>query len=358
MSDTNIIGKVQTVLGVIDAEELGITLPHEHILTDARVFFIEPTDPTEKILAYQPVSQENLWWVRTHRLNNLDNYIQNNEEILINELMLFKQAGGNTVVDVSCIGLGRNPLGLKRIAQATGLNIIMGAGYYVGVSHPPELAGMTELEIAREIIKDITIGVGDTRICSGLIGEIGCSMPLQEDERKVLRACAIAQRKTGAPLSIHPGSGDTSGLEIASILEEAGADLNHTVIGHIDIMGYSLDGIRKLADAGCFIEYDTFGHLMTPFASQGHIMEFPSESQRINAIMQLIEDGYLGNILISQDSFLKELMTAFGGFGYAHILRDIVPVMYAKGINEEQVHTIIVENPKRFLQFKPVVKIN
>ena len=138
----------------------------------------------------------------------------------------------------------------------------------------------------------------------------------------------------------------------------AGADLNRTVIGHIDIMGYSLDGARKMADSGCFIEYDTFGHLMSPFSSQGHVMDFPSESQRINAIKQLIEDGYLANILISQDSFLKELMTTYGGFGYAHILRDIVPVMLAKGISEEQVHTLLIENPKHFLQFAPVEGVN
>ena len=84
----------------------------------------------------------------------------------------------------------------------------MGSGYYIGASHPPELETMTEDEIAGGIVRDITVGVGDTGIKAGIIGEIGCSRPLQEGERKVLRASAKAQRQTGAPLMIHPAFDD------------------------------------------------------------------------------------------------------------------------------------------------------
>ncbi|GAJ22855.1 unnamed protein product, partial [marine sediment metagenome] len=104
---------------------------------------------------------------------------------------------GNTIVDASNIGCGRDPTALVRIAQATGLNIIMGSGYYLEVTHPPELDNKTEMGIADEIVRDVTEGVGDSKIHAGIIGEIGCSWPWAERERKVMGAAASAQRRTG-----------------------------------------------------------------------------------------------------------------------------------------------------------------
>jgi phosphotriesterase-related protein len=76
-----------------------------------------------------------------------------------------------------------------------------------------------------------------------------------------------------------------------------------------------------------------------------------SDMQRINNIMQLIGDGYLNQIIVSQDISTKHRLTSYGGLGYAHILRDIVPVMRTKGMTEEQIHKLLVENPKRVLSF-------
>ena len=144
MDVTSLTGKVQTVLGIINADDLGVTLPHEHIIADLSMYFTEPTEASEKGLAYQPVTLENLYWVQLNKFSNIDNLRLCDEQLAIKEALLYKTAGGNTIVELSSIGLARDPLALVRISRATGLNIVMGSGYYLECSHPPKLAGMTE----------------------------------------------------------------------------------------------------------------------------------------------------------------------------------------------------------------------
>ncbi|MFC1984719.1 phosphotriesterase-related protein, partial [Chloroflexota bacterium] len=207
MRQEDITGKVQTVLGIVDADSLGVTLPHEHLLCDLTMYFVEPTEASEKGMAHEPISLENLSWIQIHSHNNWDNMRLTDEKLAIKEVLLYRWAGGDTIVELSNIGLSRGPLGLARIARATGLNVVMGSGYYVGLSHPSEVAAKTEEEITGEIVRDITVGVGETGVRAGIIGEIGCSAPLEENERKVLRASAAAQQRTGAAINIHPSRG-------------------------------------------------------------------------------------------------------------------------------------------------------
>lgn len=345
--------KAQTVLGPVAAGLLGITLPHEHIFIDGRqLFFSEPTDPAEWSLASAPVSLENLSWVRLHVFNNLDCLCSPDEEVLIQELLLYRQAGGSTIVDVSTKPLGsNNPQGLQRLARVTGLNVIMGTGYYL-VARSPEVASLTEVQLCDGLVRELTVGVGDTGVRAGIIGEIGITSALCEDERRLLRACTAAQRQTGVSLMIHPPYSDGKMIQkILRILGENGGRTDKTVICHVDGRGFSLDTIRRIADAGCFVEFDTFGHLFPPFLRGGSVVSLPSESQRLSTIRKLIGEGYLKHILLSQDTFLKVLLTSYGGFGYAHILRNIVPVMRVQGLTELQIHTMLVYNPARLLSF-------
>ncbi|UCB46771.1 MAG: TatD family hydrolase [Spirochaetota bacterium] len=353
---SDLAGKAQTVFGLIDPESLGITLPHEHLLMDlTKGCFIEPDTASERALAHQPVRMENLYWLHTHWINNVDNMQFLDLELAIKEAHLFKRAGGDTIVEVSNIGLSRDPQGLVSISRATGLNIIMGAGYYVGSSYPPDIAEKSEKEIAQSIVREITVGVDNTGIRAGIIGEIGCSKPLEADEKKVLRACAIAQQQTGAPLSIHPSPDDELVHEIVKILQEAEADMTHTVICHCDIFGLAPDTLDTIADAGCFLEYDNFGQPAgVIFVFQDRLIETPSDVQRINAIIGLIDKGYLDQILISSDHCYKQLFVTYGGYGYAHVVREVAPWMKLKGMSDEQIHTIMVENPKRFLTFTAI----
>lgn len=355
------VGKAQTVLGSIDSDSLGVTLPHDHLLCDlTKSDFILPPDPNEKALAYQPLSLRNLSWVRYHVGNNLDNVRLDDEQIAIDEVMLFKQAGGNTIVEPTVRGFLLNdnhPLGLVRIAQATGINIIMSTGYYKAQVYPPKLATMTDKEIADEFVRDITVGVGETGVRAGVLkAAVGIQIgrpiiPIIDDTvRKVLRAYALAQRCTGAPLFIHLSCKENL-EEIIKTLDDAGVDFNRTVLCHVDLWGYDdLPLASRLLQAGFYLEYDCFGGFtgMVPVLGRP---DQPSDAQRCDSIVRLISQGYLKRILVSHDTGMKTQLSCFGGQGYAHILLRALPLMRHKGILDEQIHTIMVENPARLLAF-------
>ena len=353
MVKSKLAGKAQTVLGIIEGKDLGVTLPHEHLVFDGRGTFIEPPEASDRGMVHKPVSLEILSWLRYHPFENLDNLALLDEQETIEEVMLFKKAGGNTIVDLTTVASGRDPKAQARISRATGLNVIMGSGYYVGASHPPDMSSKTEEEITDEIVREITIGVGDSGIRAGIIGEIGCTSPLQDNERKVLRASARAQQLTGASINIHPGREVKSLFEIAEVLADAGADLNRVIMSHIDIRIHDHSECFKLAKTGCYLGYDNFGwHGICRVSYTPDIfIDLPSDTQRIEDIKQLIDEGYLNQILISQDVFLKRKRVSYGGWGYVHVSNYIVPMMLTRGITNEQINTIMVENPKRLLCF-------
>ncbi len=105
MRQTELAGRAQTVLGIIDADDLGVTLPHEHLLTDISCYFVEPTEASERKLAHQPITLENLYWVRLHYSNNADNLKLTDEQLAIKEALLYKWAGGDTIVELTNIGI-------------------------------------------------------------------------------------------------------------------------------------------------------------------------------------------------------------------------------------------------------------
>ena len=351
--------KVQTVLGLIEPEEMGITLPHEHLLADGSVggvYFIEPQNASDRIYAHQPVSLENLWWVRYHLKDNLDNQMLLNEDMAIKEVMEFKVRGGKTIVDQTNIGIGRDPEALTRISRATGLNIVMGSGYYVDAPYmKPVFENKKPEDIAEEIIRDITIGADGTSIKSGFVGELGCSHPLKENERKNLIGGALAQQKTGAALWLHPARPDASVLEELEVLSKAGADMSRVAVCHMDRCGYTLETRLKMLKMGCYLEYDVFGlegyYPARAALAEGHLPTIPNDIGRIKEIKELIEKGYIKKILISQDIGMKIMLTSYGGWGYAHLLREVVPLMKIYGMTDQQIHTLMVENPKRLLPF-------
>jgi phosphotriesterase-related protein len=343
-------GKVQTVLGPVDGDSLGCTLVHEHLLNDHSPWFKEPDLEIERKQAYDPVRLENLYLIRLNPFCNRDNLIVKDVDLLVKEALIFKSSGGNTIVDCTTGSfIGRDPRGLVSIARQTGLNIIMGTGYYMAESHPPELASMTEQQITDALIRDITVGVDNTGIKAGILGEIGCNTPLADSERKVLRCCAAAQLETAVAISIHPGATDEIGLEIVQMLKEAGADLSRVVIGHMDLFNYTDSTCCKIMDAGCNIAFDNIGHegfYQIPLVPGNFEL---ADINTVSILKKLIKNGYVKQILLSQDISTKERLTGFGGTGYAHISRDVVPIMRAKGLTDAHIHTLLVENPKRVL---------
>jgi phosphotriesterase-related protein len=356
MTASKSLGKVQTVSGLIDADDLGITLTHEHCFIDNSVWILEPGKASEKPLVHQPVSLDNLWWVRYHPFSNLDNIRLQDEELTVSELKHFKSAGGSTAVDMSCIGYGRDPRALASIAETTGLNIIMGTGYYVEAQYPPGWQP-DEDKIIDEIIRDVTVGVDNTGIRAGVMGQLGIVWPMTDNERLTLRAEALAQKETGVAMKISLGRSPDSAFEALEVLDSAGADLSRVSFDHIDRTIRVHDTRVKLARNGCYLEYSLFGfegwypHRMVLSEENQIKGDVPNDAGRIDEIMALIGEGFLNQILISQDHAWKTSLRRYGGPGYAHILNNVVPLMREKGMPEEHIHALLVENPRRFLQF-------
>lgn len=347
-----LVGKAQTVLGPIDGAELGITLAHEHILMDGSALYTEPSASSEKGKAFKPVDWDVLSWLRYHPFENVDNLRLLDEETMTREVMHFKAAGGRTVVDQGNNGLGRDVNALARISRVTGLNVIVGSGYYTANSLSPAVFSKSVDEIADEIVKDVTEGVGVTAIKAGIIGEIGTSWPIHEFEKKSLLAAVKAQKTTGAPINVHPGRHPDGPMTAARILVDAGADMSRVAFSHIDGRIRTREGRLELAKLNCYLEYDLFGY-------EGHFpvfpgadpIDLPNDTTRIYELRDLMDEGYLDQLLISHDIVCKNKLVRYGGWGYAHISNYVVPMMLRRGISPDVIETIMVKNPSRLLTF-------
>ncbi|MDX7951312.1 phosphotriesterase-related protein [Lichenihabitans sp. Uapishka_5] len=337
-------GKVMTVRGPIAATALGVTLMHEHILNDVTCWWNKPAEPERAYLGTAPVSIEILGELRMDPFANLHNCALDDEALAIDELRPVAALGGRTVVDPSCRGIGRNPEALVRIAEATGLQIVMGAGYYLQSSHPPCVASMSKADIADEIVAESLEGVDRTGVKIGLIGEIGVSGDFTADEEKSLRGAAAAQRRTRLPLMVHLPGWYRHANRVLDIVAEEGGDIRHTVLCHMNPSFFDTAYQFGLAERGAILEYDMVG-MDFWYADQG--VQCPSEDENARAIKGLVEAGFGRQIVLSQDVFLKMMLTRYGGFGYAYIQRHFLPRLRRLGLSEAALTALMVDNPRR-----------
>jgi len=340
----------QTVLGPVDATELGVTLAHDHVLMDGSFMYVDPQDPGDLSLAHEEISLENRGWVGYHWTSSHHNVQLDSEELAIAELGRFAAVGGRTVVDPTNNGLGRDPEPLVRIAKAAKVNIIVGAGYYLSGTHPPDMDSRSADDISEEIIRDITVGIGESGVRAGLIGEIGCTYPWLANEKKSLRAAVAAQLATGAPLMVHPGRDRQSPMDIAQIVEEEGGDLTRTTICHIDRTCIDRSWLAEMASTGCYLEYDLFGNESSWYPPNPAV-DMPSDAERMDVILWHFENGLEKQVLLSHDIATKHRLHAFGGLGYDHLVTNVVPRLQQRGLSEADVELLIVENPARLLAF-------
>ena len=341
---------IRSVCGPLTRNDLGTVTTHEHVLLDLTAFYQALPVPGVEDPATQKVEMWNLGILSRDCYALKDNLLLMDEEVQAEEIAYFKRAGGDTVVDASLPGIGRDPAALKRIAEKTGLNIIMGTGFYVGQTHPEELATMTDRQVADLMVKELTEGADGTGICAGYIGEIGISEIFDDKERKVLRAAAIAQKDTGVAINVHINPWTVNGLEAADILLDAGVAPDRICISHIDVENRE-DYVYALLKKGVYIEFDNFGkeyYIRREVRNSGYGL-FVHDTDRVTFLKKLIDDGYLRQILLSCDLCLKNLMHCYGGWGYDHVLTNIVPMMEDEGITNEQIHTLLVENPADWL---------
>jgi phosphotriesterase-related protein len=336
-----------TVLGTVPADDLDCTLMHEHLVFDFSCCLQEPQTAVEREMARQAVHVEVLGELRFNPLVVPDNLVQRDVQLAVKELGAYAAAGGRTIVDVSSVTIGRDPRALQKIARASGLNVIMGAGYYTQASLDGAFEGRSIDDVAEEIVSDVVNGVGDTGVRAGLIGEIGTSSPISPDEEKSLRASARAQAQTGAPLMVHPFPWGREGHRILDIVEEEGGNLQRTILCHMNASWFDVQYQTNLADRGAFLGYDMLGinHFYPPN------MAAPGEIPAIEAVANLIELGYLDRLLLSQDVFLKMMLCTYGGHGYAHILANLAPLFQAAGVTTEHLDAMLVKNPVHLLAF-------
>ncbi len=339
---------IKSVRGELTREQLGVVAPHEHVILDLTAFYQELPVPGIVDPATQKVEMWNLGILSRDCYALKDNLRLTDEETAVKELMFFKNAGGNTMVDASLPGIGRDPRALARISEKTGLNIIMGTGFYVGQTHPEKLSSMTEEAIGELMVQELTEGIDG--ICAGYIGEIGISEIFDDKERRVLRAAAVAHKKTGAAINVHINPWTTNGLEAADILLEAGVRPESICISHIDVENRE-DYILSLLKRGVYVEFDNFGkeyYIRREVRNSGYGC-FVHDTQRVALVKKLIDLGYVNQILLTCDLCLKNLLHTYGGWGYDHVLTNIVPMMEDEGITDEQIKTMLVENPANWL---------
>jgi phosphotriesterase-related protein len=347
-----------TVLGERNAADLGTIAPHEHVFVDVwsaitRKGAASRTNAvTRNTLLSSKVEMRLLGELRIDCTSVLDNLVLSDEGLAVEELLEFKKYGGNTIVDLTNASMGRDVVALQRISRLTGLNIVTSTGYYIQPSHPDEVETGTEAQLAAAMVREVTEGLDATRVRAGVIGEIGVTDGVQRNEAKVLRAASAAQKETGAAMYIHTWPFGHDGVPALSVVAKAGGDVARTVVCHVD--GHiDLDYTRKLLDQGAYVGFEHFGKEFKEVRGREiHIVA--DDVERLKGVQKLIsmDRAYLKKILFSTDRCLKSELLSYGGFGYAHVLKTIIPWMRILGFSEDEITTLVVENPKDVVALK------
>jgi len=303
-----------TVSGPMPPDGLGFTLPHEH--TGIALWHIE--------------GRADYWELRP----DLD--------LLIEELTDFRRRGGGTLVDLTLDGVGRDPRRLRSLASASGVNIVMGCGWYRGSYYPAEalIDRRSVDDLAAEIVREFADGVGTTGIRPGIIGEIGTDKPwLSAQEERVHRAAARAAKQTGMAITTH-GIQSPVGLAQLLVFEEEGVDPGRVVIGHADSY-HDLDHYLAVLARGANLQFDFLGHRFG--------VEEAIEPRLVETIVELLERGFGDQLLLSQDVCHDRQLKANGGFGYVYLQQHFLPTLRTAAVAEAEIRQMTVTNPARIL---------
>jgi predicted metal-dependent phosphotriesterase family hydrolase len=298
---------VMTVRGAVPAEQLGFTLPHEHLLC-------------QTVREYRGAGQ-------------LDD-----ESLAVEELIRFAEVGGGALVDVTTEEIGRNPAALSRISQATGVHIVMGSGHYRDPYLDRDWFDHHDVgAIADAIVRDATAGVGDSEVRAGIIGEIGANdRYISAAEERSFRAAARAHHRTGLTISTHAAWWPI-GLAQLDLLEQEDVPTDRVIIGHVDTVA-DPDYPLALARRGCWVQFDGFG------------TDAPHDQDRaLRRIKALAESGHLSQVLISHDVFLRQHLHVYGGGGYTYIADSLVATLSAEGFTADEIQQLTCGNPQRAL---------
>jgi phosphotriesterase-related protein len=312
---TALARQVVTVLGPIDPATLGPTLSHDHLILDAFALFGETTGSYAWIL--------------------------DDVQVAIREVEAYHAAGGRAICEPTNEGLHRNPAALREISQATGVHIVMGAGWYRERAYPSYVHEELPDQLAERLVRELTIGVGETGIRPGFIGEIGTERysvsPAQE---RVFRAAARAHRRTGCPIMTHTTHFGELALEQLDLLEEEGVDPHHVIVSHLgDRMG--IESLRPIAARGAWINVDNLGF------SGG----YAPLDMRADNVASLCAEGLVDQVMLSNDICLIDQLASYGGCGYGNVLTNFVPLLRSRGVSDADIHRMLEANPARAFSY-------
>jgi phosphotriesterase-related protein len=335
-------GKVQTVLGPIEPGDLGATLMHEHVLCD-----ITPPAVARQNDPGPEITLENVWAINYGEIKSARKYRLDLLDVAISEVDYLRASGGNAIVELTCGGLKPDPRGLAEISLGTDVHVVMGCGYYVEEYQDPRNFDRTPEDFAEEMIGQVFEGAWGTGIRAGIIGEIGCQTPWTELEKRVMRGAVMAQQTTGAAVNVHPGRHPDQPQEAVSFIQAEGGDLSRVIVSHIDRTIFDTERMLRLADAGAVVEFDLFGIEQSYYAHSD--IDMPNDALRLQHIRSLIDRGHLDRVVISHDICYRTRLTRFGGHGYGHIFRNVVPMMRRRGFSQAEIDGILIDNPRGLL---------
>jgi predicted metal-dependent phosphotriesterase family hydrolase len=302
------MAEVATVRGPVAADKLGRTLPHEHLFIDlARV------------------------------TRNFDHFLHD-VPLAVLEATRFRDAGGGTIVDLTNRNLGRDPRRLCAIAEQTGLNIVMGCGWYREPYYDRDVYEKSTNQLADEIVADIIEGVDGTGIRAGIIGEIGSDdrRPISPAEERSFRAAARAQKRTGVTISTHAAFSRV-GLDQLDLLMEEGVDPSRVIIGHAGHMS-DPDYHAAIAGRGAWVQFDRIRGM-----HEWDVRRY------VELIQEFLNRGFLHQLLLSHDVCMLPHLRAYGGTGYDFLLTDFVEHLRGAGLSQGEIDTLLIDNPRAAL---------
>jgi predicted metal-dependent phosphotriesterase family hydrolase len=304
---------VRTVLGDIDPEELGFILPHEHLITfpPMRV----RSDPD-------------------YRLQDVDKAIE--------EVKLFRRAGGTALAEMTTHGYGRDVKALQRISKESGVHIISTTGFIMESLFPSEAFNYTIAQLVDLFVKNVTESMDGTNARAGFI-KCGTSHDkMTRTEEKVIRAAARAHHATNTTVTTHT-MGGTMAFTQVEVLTSEGVDPRNIIIGHLDRNSLNIGYLLLLARKGVYLELDNVGKT-----------KYYPDSLRIDMIKQLIEAGFVEQILLADDNGRQSYFASYGGGpGLDYIPKTFVPMMRDAGISEDDIKQMTFLNPRTALSFEP-----
>lgn len=350
--------KAMTTSGPVSGDELGIVLPHEHLLFDLSAYLTEPRDDRERELVDAPLTLDSAGDLRRSPLVSRENLVMQDPEIAARELAYFRDVGGRTIVDCTLPEMKRDVTAVARLAAATGLNIIVVTGHYVAATHAPDVARQSVDDLTDTMVRELRDGIDGTGVRAGAIKFGLTSVPrMPAVERRCLEAAAQAQAETGAPITIHnPLPFEKRGVEVIRLLTRAGADPERVIMGHMTHTAPDDRYHRSIMDTGATIEFDRFGQELYQEADRGFnrwglYAGEPRDSDVVNEIVTLVRDGYADRILLSHDVGFRNGLRSFGGYGYAHVPTRIMRYLEQQGVDDVEREMLLVHNPARLFAY-------